>query len=63
VPPKMLAVGCVEPKMELVAGATDVTAPNGLAVAAAGVPNIEVVDDGVGLNEKGVAAGAVAAKN
>jgi hypothetical protein len=58
----MLVVGCVVPKIDVVAGAVDVTVPNGLAVVAADVPNILVVGAVLVPNENGAVDVAGAAK-
>jgi len=62
VEPKILVVGCVVPKIDVVAGAVDVAVPNGLVVVAAGVPNILVVGAVLVPNENGVVDVVGAAK-
>ncbi len=61
--PNILVVGCVAPKIDVVAGDVEVTVPNGLAVVAAGVPNIFVVGAVLVPNANGCVAVVVAAKN
>lgn len=62
VEPKIL-VGCVAPKIDVVAGAVDVVAPNGLAVVVACAPKMLVVGAVLVPNENGAADVAGAAKN
>jgi hypothetical protein len=55
-------VGCVAPKIDVVAGAVAVAVPNGLAVVAADVPNRLVVGAVLVPNANGVVDVAGAAK-
>ncbi len=56
-------MGCVAPNIDVVAGAVAVAVPNGLAVVAAGVPNIVFAGAAVLVpNENGAADVAGAAK-